>query len=169
MRNIGKQSRRLAALAMAAVLAPLPLHATAVAAAGPQTEEQRVGGDFSLEAFKQPYDRLMTAVDSGRLDREMGQKATALWLSLREELLALNARVASLKLDVKQREGAAQERALQELTQVAAARERVLGRHVRALEDLARTVPVGGARPVVRGGGITIDFVPADALNSTTN
>ncbi len=170
MRNIGKQRGRSAALAIAALLAAIPLHVGAVAAAEPQAAQQRADEDFSLEAFKLPYDRLMTAVDTGRVDRDTGHKATGLWLSLREELLALNARIASLKLEVKQRDGARQERALQELTEVAAARERVLGRHVRALEDLARVAPAGGMRSAARSaGGVTIEFVPADALNGGTN
>lgn len=123
----------------------------------------------SLASFKSPYDRLMKAVETGRADRETGQTATSLWLSLREELLTLDTRIAALKLELAQGDAAARERALDELMVAAAARERVLTRHVRALDDLTRTAPVAGAAPTARRDGITIEFVPANALSGETN
>ena len=171
MNDIKKHRRRLAAFGVAAALAALP---AGTAAAAPAAEADRLelrGGDgFSFEAFKQPYDRLMAAVDSGRVDRSLGDKATALWLSLREELLAFDARIAALKLEAKQHDAPRQERALQDLTRAAAARERVLGRYVRALEELAQAKPAAAAQPAKRsGGGVTIEFVPEDVSNGGTN
>lgn len=167
MHDIGTHRRRLAAWGLAAALAALP-GAAAAAPAAELRPPASTGEDLSFNAFRLGYDRLMAAVDAGQVERGTGRRAAALWQSLREELLAFDARIAALVLEAKQRDEARQDRALHELIRAAAARERAIGRHVRALEELAPPVAPAAAKPPAKGGA-AIEIVPADVSSGSTN
>ncbi len=86
-----------------------------------------------LDTFKARYAHLMQAVKAGKLPSEVGTKADALWLSLRKDLINVDARMDMVKLDAKEYHGDQQDAALNRLIDTAADRERIL---IHAFEEL---------------------------------
>lgn len=106
----------------------------------------------SLEqVFESHYQQLLQRVEAGELSPQTKDKAKALWLGLRKDLVDLDAEVERLKLDVLSDQGIRQEAVLDKLGQKIAERERRLMRAVQNLDQLAgretSAIPMFSAPP----------------------
>ena len=104
-----------------------------------------------LNTFKQRYDQVLQRVKQGKLSDSTGNQARDLWLSLRQDLIYLDARLDAYKLATQETTGARQQEAMQNLVELSAERERLLVNAIQTLDRLAQDekteIPVSTARP----------------------
>lgn len=98
----------------------------AVAAGSPQSLSQ---------VFETRYQELLQRVQVGELTPATEEQAKAVWLALRKDIIALDAEVETLKLEVMSQQGERQETAINQLGEKTAQRERRL---MQAIQDLDR-------------------------------
>lgn len=129
---------RLILITLATILAGFFLTVEADESLGEYQSEEHAYWEESpsLDAFKSRYDEIMQAVEAGRLEQGIGQRARELWISLRKELLHLNTRIEVFKLEADEYDGARRKQALEGLIQAAAERQRELTHYARALDRL---------------------------------
>ncbi len=96
------------------------------------------------QLFESRYQQLVRQVQGGELPPATADQAKAVWLALRKDIIALDAEVETLKLEVMSRQGARQEAALDQVAEKTAQRERRL---LSAIQDLDRLA--GGAASAI--------------------
>jgi hypothetical protein len=113
------------------------LFAIGVAVAAAAAEQ----AESLLQAFEARYQQLLQQVEAGELSPQVEDEAKAIWLALRKDMIALNANIETLKLDVMSAQGVRQKALLDQLSQKAAEREH---RVMQATQDLEQVA--GGER-----------------------
>lgn len=87
------------------------------------------------QVFEARYQQLVQKIKVGALPAETEREAKAIWYALRKDIIALDAEVETLKLEVMAQQGAREEAALEQLGEKISDRERRL---MRAIQDLDR-------------------------------
>lgn len=109
------------------------------------------------ELFEGRYQQLVRQVEAGALPPETKAEAKAIWFALRKDIIALDAEVETLKLDVMSQQGAREEAALERLAEKIREREQRLTRAIQDLDELASeavsSVPAAAASMDVRKSG----------------
>lgn len=105
------------------------------------------------QEFEARYQQLLQQVEAGQLSPRLKDEAKAVWIALRKEIIALDAEMETLKLEVMSEQGARQKAALDELGATAGERERRLMRAIQDLDRLAgreiSAIPLAPAAPAV--------------------
>ncbi|MEN8129972.1 MAG: hypothetical protein ABFS45_07210 [Pseudomonadota bacterium] len=121
-----------------------------------------------LESFKSRHSEVIQQAEQGKLPATIGKRAEDLWLSLRKDLIYLDAQVQAYKLEAKETHGTQQEEAIQKLVDVSAERERLLINALRSLDKLTKgeisEIPISSSRPGQQGS-VTISIEPEDLTN----
>lgn len=134
-------------------------------------------GSPLLNTFKSHYDQLLQQVEQGRHPVDTGKQAEELWLSLRQDLVYLDARVQAYKLEIGETNGARQQKAMQNLIEVSAERERLLINAIQNLDSLVQgktiDIPISTGKSQMTppnrsetkdqgSGSVTISIEPED-------
>ena len=146
MQTIGGRGWRYRYLQCAALISAIGV-AVAGVAAQPQSLSQ---------VFEVRYQQLLQRVQKREFPPEVKDEAKAVWVALRKDIIALDAKVETLKLEVMSQQGALQEAALDELGQKVGERERRLMRGIQDLDRLAgREMPAIPLVPAVPAASIS--------------
>lgn len=89
-----------------------------------------------LEVFSSQYKILEQRAEHGGLPPQARERAAHLWTSLQHYLIDSHALIQKLRIEIKQKQGAAQERAIDALLEAGAERERTLMAYIQHLEGL---------------------------------
>lgn len=133
-----------------------------------------------LTKFKSRQEEIVKQVSQGALPKSVAQHSEKLWLSLRKNLIYLDAKGQAYQLDVKESAGALQDKAIKNLVAVSGERERLLMDAIQRLDKLAggepteipvffatdQTAPAAPAKQEARSSdSVTISIEPEDLTN----
>lgn len=89
--------------------------------------------DPVLQRFRTHYKAFMMTADESQSTAEQKKRAYDLWVSLQHKLVDQDAELFLLRVKIKQSSGAEQERAISNLTKLAAERKQIIMEHFDAL------------------------------------
>jgi hypothetical protein len=96
-------------------------------------------GDVLLETFKSTHAEIMSKVEEGKLDGEVGLKASELDLGLQKYLIKADAQMEILELDVLHGSVEKRKAALQKIVALSAERERIMMGYLQHLQALTES------------------------------